>query len=189
MPLAITKPQVFQKAYAFLVEIPGVKRQSFASVDGLCFGDRLEGHSGTRIENRLTLRRGKVEDDNDLMALFYNGLPISHITIIMLDREGYVVQRLQVPAPTFLTLQVGLLSNDLDENVMETATFSYLDMEPLPLTYEDKAALLARIERKVAQRLSDALTAVDDAISAHSKARTEVAAELEQARKKYAPAS
>lgn len=128
-------------------------------------------------------------DDNDLTALFYNGLPISHITVIMLDREGYVVQRLQVPAPTFLTLQVGLLSNDFDGNVMETATFSYLDMEPLPLTDEDKAALLARIERKVAQRLSDALTAVDDAISAHSKARTEVAAELEQARKKYAPAS
>lgn len=175
MGIVVAQPRVFQKAFAFLVEIEGFKSHGFNWVDGLSW-DNSNVYPPPGV---LRLKRGKMVGDTDLLDWFTER-PFNRrrIVVKLLNRDGFVQQRIGLEVHEFKTYDLSPLDNNADENVQESVTFSYHRIEELPLTDADKLAVFGYVKSRLERRVEEERGRAQAALSKYQEAiEARVAAE------------
>lgn len=110
--------------------------------------------------------------DTDLMDWF-NERPSARrrIVVKLLNREGFVQQRIGLEVHEFKTYNLSPLDNNSDENVQESATFSYHSIEELPLTQKDRDALFSTVKGRAEHRARETDEEVNKARAVWEAAR------------------
>lgn len=147
MPV-IGNPRVFQKKFAFVVEIEGVSSAKFtkcgpiemeiAKVEQWEGGSLIPDKSPGRVTvTDVTLERGVANGDSDLYQWWLDVVRISAnsgltgaaykrpVDILNLDRDGTLLRRWLLNNAWPMKLNAGDWDNEADENVIESLTLTY----------------------------------------------------------------
>ncbi len=142
-------PRVFQKKFAFIVEIEGIAVSAFTKMSPLEaeIGKVEQREGGKLIPDKspglvnvtdVTLERGVANGDSDLYKWWLDvvrmsaaggtGLPTPfykrQVDVIQLDRDGSVLRRWIIDGAWPLKMVVGEWDNDAEENVIEMITLT-----------------------------------------------------------------
>lgn len=144
----VGNPRIFQKKFAFIVEIERIQSAKFtkcselsaevAKVEQWEGGGLIPDKSPGRVTTTdVTLERGVANGDSDLYQWWLEVVRMSansglttpnykrEVDIIQLDRDQSVLVRWILDGAWPTKMVVGEWDNDADENVIEMATLTY----------------------------------------------------------------
>jgi len=147
MPVVGT-PRIFQKKFAFIVEIERIQSAKFTKMSELSAEiAKVEQHEGGSLipdkspgrvtVSDVTLERGVANGDSDLYRWWLevvrisaqSGLPTPfykrEADVIQLDRDQSVLKRWILDGAWPTKMVVGEWDNDADENVIEMVTLTF----------------------------------------------------------------
>ncbi len=147
MPVVGT-PRVFQKKFAFIVEIERIASAKFTKCSEISAEiAKVEQHEGGSLTpdkspgrvtvTDVTLERGVANGDSDLYSWWLDvvrisansGLPTPfykrEVDVIQLDRDQTTLKRWILDGAWPTKMVVGEWDNDADENVIEMTTLTY----------------------------------------------------------------
>lgn len=144
----VGNPRVFQKKFAFEVEIEGVKSAKFTKMSALEaeIGKVEQREGGSLIPDKspglvnvsdVTLERGAANGDSDLYSWWLDVVKMSansgletpfykrEVDVIQLNRSREVIRRWILDGAWPTKMVVGEWDNDAEENVIEMITLTF----------------------------------------------------------------